>query len=357
MVARPDGVNSASVSTRGPAHTLTLWTPGRCSIIAGLLLLLFLLPHPARADLRLCNRTSYVLETVTSTIIKNTESLTQGWTHIVSGDCAIAIKGPLNAASYLVYARSSLAHAGPPRAWGGAFPVCVKNGDFNLHRTVTQPHCTEAGTFALPFAPVNIKNRQDWTMALDDSPPLPTLMAAQLAGVKRLLSDNGYKVGAINGLPSKPTEAALTAFRKAMKFKPGDGNDVLFAALEKQAMTKAAPQGYAVCNDTAQPLMAAIAETGAKPVSRGWWRISPKSCAQAMTTPLGGNPVFLLAQKLNGTVVVGGVEKFCTAAVAFEVQASGDCAGRGMNEAGFAATAGHGAPGFVAHIGDNGLVR
>ena len=155
--------------------------PGRCSIAVGFLLLL-LLPHPARADLRICNRTSYVLDSATSTIVKNTESLTQGWIHIVPGDCAIAIKGPLNAASYLVYARSSLAHAGPPRAWGGPFSVCVKNGGFNLHQTVTQPYCTESDTFALPFAPVNIKNRQNWTMALDESPALPSLLAAQLAG-------------------------------------------------------------------------------------------------------------------------------------------------------------------------------
>jgi uncharacterized membrane protein len=102
--------------------------------------------------------------------------------------------------------------------------------------------------------------------------------------------------------------------------------------------------------------MAAIAETGAKPVSRGWWRISPKSCAQAITTPLGGSPVYLLAQKLNGTVLVGGTEKFCTAGVAFEVQGRGDCARRSMSEAGFVSTAGHGVPGFVAHIGAAGLI-
>lgn len=321
------------------------------------LALLCLMPHPAKADLKLCNRTSYVLDAATQTIIKNTESLTQGWIHIIPGSCAVAIKGQLNGASYLVYARSSLAHAGPARAWGGSFPVCVKDGRFNLHQAVTQPYCTQSDTFALPFAPVNIKDRNDWTMALDETPALPSLVAAQLAGVKRLLADNGYKVGPINGAPSKPTQVALTDFRNKAKFKPGDGNDLLFAALEKEALTKAAPQGYAICNDTAEPLVAAIAAAGPKPVSRGWWRIGPKSCAQAMTTALGGDAVYLLAQKLNGKVLVGGAEKFCTAAGAFEVQGRGDCAKRGMAEAGFIQTAGGGAPGFVAHIGDKGLVR
>jgi uncharacterized membrane protein len=322
-----------------------------------LAVLLLLLPHPAKADLKLCNRTSYVLNAATATNIKNSESLTQGWIHLMPGDCAVAIKGPLNAASYLVYARSSLAHTGPPRAWGGTSPMCVKDGPFSLHQATTQRTCAEPDTFALPFAPVNIHNQQDWTMAMDESPALPSLMAGQLAGVKRLLSDNGYKVGAINASPSKPTEAALTDFRNKMKFKPGDGNDVLFAALEKQAMTKAAPQGYTVCNDTAEPVLTAIAERGAKPVSRGWWRVAPKSCAQAITTPLGGDPVYLYAQKLDGAVAVSGPEKFCTTPIAFEVQGRADCAKRGMTETGFASTAGRGAPGFVAHIGDGGLMH
>ena len=290
----------------------------RRALLPGLLLLL--LPHPAKADLKLCNRTSYVLEAATSTI-KNTDSLTQGWSHIIPGDCAVAIKGPL-AASYLVYARTSLAHAGPQRAWGGAFPVCVKDGDFALHQTVTQPYCTAPDTFALSFAPVSFKNRRDWTMDFDETPALASLTAAQLAGVKRLLGDNGYKVGAIDGKPSKPTGVALADFRAKMKFKPGDGNDVLFAALEKRAETISAPQGYAVCNDAAEPLLAAIAQTGAgKPTSRGWWRIAPKACARMLTTPLSG-PVYLLAQKLSGATLVGGSEKFCTTAIAFEVEGS-----------------------------------
>ena len=317
--------------------------------------LLLLLPHPAKADLKLCNRTSYVLEAATSTI-KNKDSLTQGWSRISPGDCAVAIKGPL-ATSYLVYAHTSLAHAGPQRAWGGAFPVCVKDSDFVLHQAVTQPYCTAPDTFALPFAPVNFKNRRDWTMDFDETPALPSLTAAQLAGVQRLLGDNGYKVGAIDGKPSKPTGVALADFRAKMKFKPGDGNDVLFTALEKRAQTISAPQGYAVCNDAAEPLLAAIAQTGpGKPSSRGWWRIAPKACARMLATPLTG-PVYLLAQKLGGAALVTGNEKFCTTAIAFEVENRGNCTARGLNESGFVSTAGRGLAGYVAHIGAQGLVR
>jgi uncharacterized membrane protein len=328
----------------------------RCAGCFLVVALCLLLPHPAKADLRVCNRTSYIVDVATSSI-KNTDSLTQGWTRVLPGDCAAAIKGPLTASSYLVYARSSLAHAGPPRAWGGSFPVCVKDSDFNLHQAVTQPICTQPDTFALPFAPVNIHGRQDWTMALDDSPALPSLTAAQLAGVKRLLTDNGYKVGTIDGLPNKPTGAALSDFRKKAGLKPADGNDALFATLEKRAETKTAPQGYEMCNDTGEPLLAAIAQEGSQPASHGWWRIAPRGCARALATPLNGEPVFLMVQRLNGSVVVGGAEKFCTAAGAFDAQGRGNCAQRSMNETGFAATAGRGMAGSVVHIAEAGIVR
>jgi uncharacterized membrane protein len=319
--------------------------------------LLILMPHPARADLKLCNRTSYVLEAATSTIM-NTDSLTKGWTRIAPGDCAAAIKGRLTAGSYLVYARSSLAHDGPARAWGGGFPVCVKDGDFVLHQAVTQAYCTTPDTFPLAFAPVNIKGRpRDWTMDFDESPALSSLTAAQLAGVKRLLTDNGYRLGPVNDGPDKATSAALDDFRKKMKFKPTDGNNVLFAALEKAALTRSAPQGYAICNDSPEPLLAAIAQLGpGKPSSRGWWRIAPKACARTLSTPLNG-PVYLLAQKLSGAVVLGGAEKFCTTSIAFEVEGRGDCGKRGLNESGFAQTAGNGRTGYVAHLNESGVLR
>ncbi len=321
------------------------------------LALVILSPHPARADLKLCNRTSYVLEAATSTI-KNTDSLTRGWTRILPGNCAAAIKGRLTAGSYLVYARTSLAHAGPTRAWGGAFPVCVKDGDFVLHQAVTQAYCTGPDTFPLPFAPVNIKvGSRDWTMDFDETPALPSLIAAQLAGVKRLLTDNGYKPGPVNGTPDKATSAALEDFRRKMKFKPTDGNAALFAALEKEALGRSAPQGYAVCNDSPEPLLAAIAQLGpGKPSSRGWWRIAPKACARTLTTPLNG-PVYLLAQKISGAVVVSGAEKFCTTSIAFDVEGRGDCDRKGLNESGFAETAGNGQAGYVAHVDGKGLLR
>jgi uncharacterized membrane protein len=67
--------------------------------------------------------------------------------------------------------------------------------------------------------------------------------------------------------------------------------------------------------------------------------------------------VYLLAQKKNGSAVVGGSEKFCVTSVAFEIRGAQNCAGRALAEAGFAATPTKGLAGYVARIGPAGLRR
>src|SRR5690606_17096790 len=106
---------------------------------------------------------------------------------------------------------------------------CVKDANFSIRQGVTQPYCTADDTFALPFAPLDNGGRSVWTMHFDEQPAM-SMAQAQLAGVKRLLKDNGYKIGPIDGAPDKATGASLADFRKRMRFKEGDGNVELFNA-------------------------------------------------------------------------------------------------------------------------------
>ncbi|MDB5734489.1 MAG: hypothetical protein JWP16_1155 [Alphaproteobacteria bacterium] len=318
-------------------------------------LMLAVLCAPAQAALTLCNRTSYILYAATSAI-QSPRSDAQGWTRIAPGDCQLARKEPLTAETYLVHARSSLAHSGPARAWGGSYPVCVKDGNFSSRQGVTQPYCTAEDTFALPFAPLDNRGRSVWTMNFDEQPALGSLSAAQLAGVKRLLADNGYKVGGINGQPDRATGAALTDFRNRMHFAPNAGNVELFEALEREARKNNAPAGYTVCNESGDTLLVALAqEAGGKSVSRGWWTVPRGACAKTITTPLADDAVWLLAQKKSGGTLVGGPQRFCTAAAAFEIAGAGNCSARHFTEAGFARTDTRDKQGFVAHIGAAGL--
>jgi uncharacterized membrane protein len=212
----------------------------------------------------------------------------------------------------------------------------------------------------LPFAALNNRGKSVWTMNFDEQPAM-SLSEAQLAGVKRLLVDNGYKIARIDGKPDKATGAALVDFRKRMRLDANAGNAVLFKALEQQAQTKVAPAGYTVCNESRDSLLVALGrkEAGPKsslvPVSHGWWTVEPASCAKAITTQLKTDTVYLLAQKKNGGTLVGGPEKFCVTSVAFEIRGAQNCAGRALSEAGFAATPTKGVAGYVARIGPTGL--
>jgi uncharacterized membrane protein len=96
---------------------------------------------------------------------------------------------------------------------------------------------------------------------------------------------------------------------------------------------------------------------GGKTVSRGWWTVTQGACARAMTMPLASDAIYLLAQRKSGGALVGGSQRFCTAATAFEIEGNQNCAGRGFAEAGFAATPTRGLSGYVAHIGPAGLRR
>lgn len=311
---------------------------------------------PAKAALTLCNRTSYILYAATSAI-QSPRSETIGWTRIAPGDCHLARKEPLTAETYLVHARSSIAHSGPARAWGGNYPVCVKDGNFSIRQGVTQPYCTADDTFALPFAPLDNHGRSVWTMHFDEQPRL-TMAQAQLAGVKRLLQDSGYKIARIDGAPDKATGAALADFRKKMRFKESDGNVELFNALENAARKAAAPAGYTVCNDGKEALLVALAERGGgKTVSRGWWTVHPGACARAITAALASEAVFLAAQRKSGASLVTGTDRFCVAQAAFEIQGQGNCKTRGLGETGFARTDTKGLSGYVARIGPVGLLK
>jgi uncharacterized membrane protein len=308
---------------------------------------------PAQAALTLCNRTSYILYAATSAV-QRPRSQTQGWTRLVPGECQIARKEPLTAEAYLVHARSSLAHSGPARAWGGNRPVCVKDGNFIIKQSVAKPICTD-DSFALPFAPLDNHGKSVWTMNFDEQPAM-TLTQAQLAGVKRLLKDNGYAIAQIDGKPDKATGVALNDFRKRMRFGPNAGNAELFQALENEARKKIAPAGYTVCNDGPATLLVALAQmNGGKASSQGWWTVTSGACARAITAPLKSDAVYLLAQRKGGGPVVAGSQHFCTAPAAFEIQGNRNCAARGFVDSGFAATQTRGLSGYISRIGPAGL--
>jgi uncharacterized membrane protein len=305
---------------------------------------------PAHASLRLCNRTSYVLYAATASAGTG-DVLIQGWTRIVPGSCRVAIQGDLAAPAYYVYARTSSAHSGIPRAWSGNTNFCVKDTDFSLRLALLSTRCPALETYELSFAVIVTHHMRSWTTTFRETPDFDSMKSAERAGLKRLLADNGIKTDS-----SGSQETALALFHKRLRLSDKAGVTDLFGALETAAMKTAAPIGYTVCNDTDKPVWAAIAQRkDAVVVSRGWWIVTAGACAKTITDSVANAIIYLRVEKSQGVALLSGSEKFCVTAIEFEIRGSGRCAARGLTEAGFAETNMKGAPGFVAHISANGL--
>lgn len=309
----------------------------------------------AQAGLKLCNRTSYVLYAATG-YLQGVNAVTQGWSRLLPGACQMAIREPLTAHGYFVYARTSLAHAGPSRVWGGTQKLCVKDADFSLTAAIAT-RCPADDTFELPFAGVDVHRQKSWGMTFDEAPAFASLQDAERAGMKRLLRDQGAKIAAIDAKPDKVSDAAMAVFRKRLNINPKATPANLFDALETEALKTTAPAGYAVCNDSTKAIWVALAmNLKTKWTTRGWWKIAAGGCAKAITEALATDKVYILAQTPGGIPIVYGSDKFCTTNVEFDIQGRGDCKSRGLVETGFAQTNVKGLAGFTAHVSEHGLV-
>jgi len=316
-----------------------------------------MLAAPAAASMKVCNRTSYVLYAATANDAPTGIS-SQGWSRVAPGACRVVLPPDLTAPAYYIHARSSRAHSGPARAWGGDKQVCVKDTNFATQNPFSARDCLNDDFYELPFAPVDTHHLRNWTTTFSETPALTTLQQAQLAGLKRLLKDLGYRLAAIDGKPDKATEAALADFRKRLRIAANASIDDLFDALETEALKTATPSGYSVCNDTAKAVAAALGQKqGAAWVAHGWWKIAAGSCAKLVADLAGIDSLFLFVQTVNGPALVTGKEKFCVADIEFDIQGRTNCGKRGLSEVGFMETKVRGLSGFSAHVGEQGLVK
>jgi uncharacterized membrane protein len=308
---------------------------------------------PISAGLTLCNRTSYVLYAATAAV-SGPDATVKGWTRVVPGACAEAIKEPLTAQSYYLYAKTSRAHAGPQRAWGGPSTYCVKDKDFT-GRGPASARCN-GDAHGEGFAPLDTHHMQRWTATLRDTPDLVGMDVAERAGLQRLLADTGVR----NLTSDKAVDAALMKFKARVHLANGAPTAALFDALETEAMKSAVPNGYTLCNDTGGEVYAAIGQQmvslkGVVYAARGWWTVAGGTCAQLMSDSVANKKIWLRVERAKGAPLVQGPAKFCVTTIEFEIQGRERCAARGLTEAGFAQTHGGPAAGFTAHVGAQGL--
>jgi uncharacterized membrane protein len=309
---------------------------------------------PARAALTLCNRTSYRMD-VALGLAKQANVSTRGWFRLDPGQCRPVIDGALDADLVYVHSRTPPIYGSAPTPKRGSASFCVRGDNFDLADGRNCPLGQQ-----VPFSPARpsdgdtgpvVKLAED--AGYDDT-------QARLAGIQRLLTIAGYDASPIDGVDGSKTQGALQAFLNDRKLpadaaaQPAIFDQLLAAARDPHG------RGFSWCNDTPYTVMASlgIVEMGAI-VTRGWYRVPAHGC---LRPDLAGDPhrLYSYAEAVdsNGRALTrggkplswGGKILLCTQAGKFEISNHKNCAGRGLDTAGFAAVTIGGKPSMALHL-------
>jgi uncharacterized membrane protein len=289
----------------------------------------------AKSDYTFCNRTSYSLQIAVG--IRNGGLLaTRGWWGVPAGECRVVIKGELKAPTFYTFARSSFAHTGPIRTWGGTQTLCTGKGTFQA--TSDGSDQCGPGYEAQGFARVDTEGKSAWTTTLAESPGFKSLDQARVAGLQRLLADVGRFEGAVDGVAGPKFAEALTRVRSELGVSASDANG-LYNKLLAEASKMQAAAGLTFCNRTQDIIWSALGlETDGKRRSMGWWRLQPGQCEKVIRDRLIDRLVyaFAAADRSEGVAPTwGGAKQFCTRDASFEIADATDCNGLNAKSTGF----------------------
>jgi uncharacterized membrane protein len=328
----------------------------RFFLAAGIaVVLLAALSERARADLQLCNRTSYVVETAIGIEIKQ-NAATRGWFRIDPGQCRVVMQGKVEADRVYVHARALSVYGASPLVPAGHADLCIAEGHFlipgarlcearqRLARfTEVKPTETEQGLTA------NLAEEADYTAE-----------QARLAGIQRLLVIAGYDANPIDGIEGKKTEAAVGQFIKDRTLPAEAVAGSGFFDVLINAVGRADGVGFAWCNETSYPVLAALGVDEKEGiVTRGWYRVESGQCLRpevigkprrlysfAEAVDSAGNTV----KRADKPLAWGGTTVLCTRDFKFELNDQKDCVNKGLTPAGFAAIDLAGRPGATVRF-------
>jgi uncharacterized membrane protein len=298
--------------------------------------------EPALADLKLCNRMSYVIEAAIG-IDERAATATRGWFRIEPAACRVVVQGTLSADRILLNARALSLYGSSPIPQNGTDTLCVAPDNF----VIAAARQCRAGQTPAQFTQIAPTQTDDGNLVAylaedseyDDD-------QARLAGIQRLLVIAGYDAAPIDGVDGPKTQAALAAFLKSRNLSADVVQSPNFFNTMIDAVQSPSSTGLTWCNDTPHKIMAAVAtDDGKSVVSRGWYRIDPGKCLHPDVT---GQPrqLFSFAEAVdaeNRTIKYkdkplnwGGATSLCTRENKFETSEQGDCTSRGFAATGFA---------------------
>ena len=297
---------------------------------------------PAFADLKLCNRMSYVVEAAIG-IDDKSATATRGWFRIDPAACRVVVQGTLTADRILLNARALGVYGSSPVPQRGGDTLCIAPDNF----VIAAARQCRPGQTPAPFTQVTPTQGDDGHLVAylaedseyDDE-------QARLAGIQRLLVIAGYDAAPIDGVDGPKTQGALAAFLKNRGLTADIVQSPNFFATMIDAVQSPSSSGLTWCNDTPHKIMAAVATDDGKAVtSRGWYRIDPGKC---LHPDVVGQPkqIFSFAEAVDAdnraiklkdrALSWGGVTQLCTRESKFEITEQGDCATRGLAVTGFA---------------------
>ena len=325
------------------------------SLPLGLSVLVFL-AAPARADLQLCNRASYVVEAAIGIEDKGSAA-TRGWFRLDPGQCRPVMQGKVEAERVYVHARAMPVYGASPAAQAGHADLCIAEGTFLI---AGARHCTKPDQRLVRFTEVKpTETEQGLTANLTEEADYAPDQA-RLAGIQRLLVLGGYDANPIDGIEGKKTETALAQFLKDRGLQSDAAQAPAFFDILMHSVKQGDGLGFAWCNETSHTVMAAfgIEDKGAV-VTRGWYRIEAGKC---LKPDVSGKPrrlySFAEAVDTNGQAIKradkalawGGATLLCTRNVKFELNDHKDCAAGGLTAAGFAVIDFAGRPGATVRF-------
>ncbi len=126
-----------------------------CFVAALLAMTALLVASPARADLKICNRMSYVVEAAIGIDDKNATA-TRGWFRIDPATCRVVAQGNIAADRILLHARSLPVYGASPAPQNGTDNLCIATKDF----VIAGRQC-RAGQTAVPFTEIKPSTGED----------------------------------------------------------------------------------------------------------------------------------------------------------------------------------------------------
>lgn len=308
---------------------------------AAALALAVLAPSMAQAELTLCNRTSYRMDAAIG-LERRANVETRGWFRIDPGQCRQVLDGPYDAEMTYVHTRTPPVYGTAPLPQNGNADFCVRDGDFKLANgrecpVSQQAHFSAARPTEQPKGPaINLAEEADY----DDA-------QARLAGIQRLLVIAGYDANPIDGVQGSKTQSALNRFLADRKLAADAAASPNFFETLIAAAQSPEGHGFSWCNDSKNPVMAALGGTEAGTlITRGWYRVEAGTCLRpdvrgeqrtlySYGEAVDGNGRTL--RRGERAVSWGGNVELCTRDGKFELSDQKDCVVRGLNATGFAA--------------------